>query len=192
MNQDFTLSENLKGFYDGIQHDVLRALFEHWQNLRNENGVMVRSTLVPENIPKLLPYLFIMGVEKNPTRFQYRLIGSHIEASTGDYMTGKYLDEYRKGQALRHLTDLFSVPADLHVPARSSSTLEGESNTRAIFHRIILPMSNDGFKVDQLLGGWVMETTHYTPSRETKALIASSEIRTNPLIVAPSTLKAAE
>ncbi len=185
MNKDFTLAETLNGFSNGIEHDILTALFEHWQNLRNENGVMLRSALIPEEIPKLLPYLFIMGVDRNPTRFQYRLIGSHIETSTGDYMTGKYLDEFRRGPVLQHLTDLFSVPADMHVAARSSSTLEGESSTTAIFHRIILPMSSDGLQVDQLLGGWVTETTRYTPLREAKALIAASEIRTNPIVVAP-------
>lgn len=149
------MNDGYHGFRDQIGEPVLLELFDYWRDRTDGSSIMPRSALVPHEIPRLLPHVFIMGIEDGGKRFKYRLIGGHIQENVGRNITGLYLDQFRKGPALDHLTEFFGTCARDVTPGKSVSSLSGESNTLAVYHRLILPMSQDGKTVDQLLGGWL-------------------------------------
>lgn len=132
--------------------DRVRAIYDYWRAIhRCVDSLPRRADFDPLDVPKLLPWIWLTDVYRDPIRFRYRLFGTrHCDAMGADY-TGQWLDEafpdfpgepgyadylqvaeqrrpsYRKG------------PAQYHVP-----------NYRTI-ERILLPMVDDDDAVNMLL-----------------------------------------
>lgn len=70
------------------------AFYKHWDEARDGADLPHMSHLRPSTIPpRFLPYITIIGVENEGTRFVFRLAGSAIREITNLEMTGWEVDQ---------------------------------------------------------------------------------------------------
>jgi hypothetical protein len=131
----------------------IAELYQYWLSLRPVADVLPgRQHFDPTDIPRLLPWIMLVDVERDPLRFKHRLVGTENVRVKGYDATGQYLDDrvpdfadtptypqwlataehgqvaYHRGLPVRH------VPKDY---------IESE--------RLLLPLARNGRVVDMVL-----------------------------------------
>ena len=134
-----------------IGHPALRDLHRHWEARRGARAMPARADMDPVELPrKLLPNLFLVAVENDPRRFRYRLVGTELTAVMRREFTGQYVDE------MPFLFRKFALPAYAEVMERAAPTYREinavEAFWRIRYRRLLLPLSQDGLRIDTILG----------------------------------------
>lgn len=139
------------GFHPRPGAALLGHLLTYWEATRGDNPMPARQDIDPMAIPKILPFVFMIDVRRDPFDFVYRLIGTGIVArSRGDY-TGRPLRDLpcqappSQIWSLYENTVLEQSPQALFVPLIT--------DPNAYVEILAMPLSSDGHKVDILLGG---------------------------------------
>lgn len=153
------------------RNHIMLKTFEYWQSKLEGRRLPSRSDILPGELRDLLPFLFMADVNTlTPmgTEINLRLMGTHIERALGVDLTG-----YPVGGITKHWQD-FTVGRDFFDAASqrcviiATHELRGPANvenflpqqTSAAFlryHRLVLPLSQDGVRVDRILGALVAE-----------------------------------
>ncbi|HEX7005586.1 MAG TPA: PAS domain-containing protein [Alphaproteobacteria bacterium] len=142
------------------RHDVLKALLDYWLEKKGDRRAPSRSDIDPLEIAPLLPFVMLIGVERTPLRFHYRLVGTEIVRNIGDDLTGHYLDEYvRLGRDAPMVRDYARVAA-WGPPVCAVWEYTRDDGRHVRYERLALPLSRDGKTVDMLFGGAVFETAY--------------------------------
>jgi hypothetical protein len=139
----------------------LRRLYDYWLSLRPAAGGWPgRQHIDPAAICDLLPWIWMVDVERNPLRFRYRLLGTEqVQAMERD-LTGRFLDE-------AHTSFVTSVSYPQYVAAAERAEI-GYRRGPPVFHlnkdyvaleRLLLPLAKDGATVDVLLAITVYVST---------------------------------
>lgn len=131
----------------------IQAIFRHWRKMGPAGQLPGRQHLVPTDILKLLPGVWLLDVQREPFRLRYRLVGTRVVNGIGRDVTGlwlddahpdmaaapTYLDRYRRVVATR-------VPSWRRGRPRLSIRLDFD-----IIENVVLPLASDGEQVDMLL-----------------------------------------
>jgi hypothetical protein len=157
---------SLQEFRHRIAHPALLALFEFWQSLPRDRGTLPqRAAIDPSRIPRMaLPSTMLLDVlqqEMTPptVRLRFRLVGTEV-VELRDGMkprdpTGRDLKEveFREGVegpirfyttvAIEGRPGLQSLPYGLRHP-----------RFRGIYHRLAMPLAEDGRRVNMLLASF--------------------------------------
>jgi hypothetical protein len=103
-------------FFSRISQDF----YAYWQSLaRRRGGVPLRADLDPAEIPRLLPYVFIVEKVRESGRFFFRLSGTAIRDIMGAENTGRFLDELLRGEDLATVSRMFDQVLEQGVCIRS-------------------------------------------------------------------------
>lgn len=131
----------------------IRRLYDYWRSVHPASGGLPgRQHIDPAAISELLPWLWMVDVERNPLRFRYRLVGTEQVSVMEADLTGRYLDEAHP----RFLSSL-TYP---QYPAAAEHAEVGYHRGPPTFHinkdyvsieRLLLPLAKDGQEVDKLL-----------------------------------------
>jgi hypothetical protein len=142
-----------------IAHPKLVDLYDYWNRIRGLRDVPARADFDPIDIPKLLPYLILNEVERNPIRFRIRLEGTAVAAVRRRPGTGRYLDE--PGIVVLHngVIEAFTRMIADRQPWYSEGSFRLEDGRSGHLHRLALPLSRDGVSVDMILVGFIHELT---------------------------------
>ena len=70
-----------------------RQLYDYWLDRAGGAEMPARSSLRPADFPRLLPYVSLIEVERQPLRFRFRLAGTRLRDLYDREVTGLYLDE---------------------------------------------------------------------------------------------------
>lgn len=143
---------------DGIDHPLLRQLYGYWDDKRGDRAMPARRDLDPLDIPGLLRHLILLDVTHDPLRFQVRLYGTEVTELRGHDLTGRYLYE-GKTTAIGAQTRPWNVATvETRRPHYVTGPYTDISDSRiGTFHRLGLPLSEDGEQVDMLMIGLVRE-----------------------------------
>jgi len=153
------------------RNNIILTIFEYWRSKLKGRRLPSRSDIVPGELRELLPFLFIAKVNTiTPAgrEINLRLVGTHIERALGFDLTG-----FPVGGVARHWQD-FTVGRDFFDAANQRSAIIATHELRGTitpekflpqqtgaaflrYHRVVLPLSCDGFRVDRLLGALVAE-----------------------------------
>lgn len=125
---------------------ISRQCYTHWRHMaQRRGGIPLRRDLDPVEIPKLLPYLFIVERAPDSGRFLFRLSGTAIRETMGFENTNHFLDELLDGEDLKTVAQMFTQVMEQGVCIRS---IEGLTYSDRSFLRVeILRMplkGNDG------------------------------------------------
>ena len=131
----------------------IRRLYDYWRSVHPASGGLPgRQHIDPAAFPELLPWLWLVDVERQPLRFRYRLVGTEqVQAMDAD-LTGRYLDE-------AHPVFPTSVTYPQYVAAAERGEV-GYYRGPPAFHitkkhvaieRVLLPLARDAHQVDILL-----------------------------------------
>jgi hypothetical protein len=136
-------------------HKRLRELYDYWQQLPRIGGPLPgRPSFDPLAVPKVLPSIWLLDVEREPFRLRYRLVGTNAVRAMSDDPTGRYLDEVRP-------TTWKTPPVHdrLHQATfkgvATYAIMAPRMDLEAVWVKIeslILPFASDGTTVDILMG----------------------------------------
>lgn len=133
------------------------AVFEaYWQSIADPDlGIPYKRNFSFVDIAPIARYMLILDVlpePDKPTRYKFRFAGTWHLDSFGVEMTGKYLDELRRGDALDQFRRTYKTIADtgaLHYWRRQSVM---EDREYLIYARVMGPLADDDGNVVQLAG----------------------------------------
>lgn len=134
-------------------HPRIRALYDYWLSRRGGRAMPARADLDPIDIPTLLPNIFLIDVAPgDPPLLVYRVFGTGLVELFGYDFT---LQEVGKGTLPEHLPELRArygrVIAE-RTPFYHRTRLNDRLNDFTDVERIILPLSADGSRVNQMIG----------------------------------------
>jgi hypothetical protein len=142
-----------------IAHPKLVELYDYWNRIRDMRDVPRRMDFDPVDIPKLLPFLILHEVERDPIRFRIRLEGTAVAAVRRRPGTGRYLDE--PGIVVLHngVIEAFTRMIADRQPWYSEGFFSLEDGRSGHLHRLALPLSRDDISVDMILVGFIHDLT---------------------------------
>ena len=134
-------------------HPRVRAIAEYWATMGVTGRLPGRQHLDPLRVPRLLPNVWLVDVERSPRlRFRYRLTGTRIAQAFSDDPTGRYLDEVHAGFASNGVCQYLTEVVEGREPSwRAGKPKFGELYDFAHVERIYLPLATDGETVDMIL-----------------------------------------
>ncbi len=127
---------------------VLRIL-DHWQGLRGARTCPARREIDPAVLGDDRRYCCVLEVgDENEAVFAY--VGTAFDAAHAASEVRR-VSNCRPGSFLRLATEFFPRVLDKRIPVSIGG--EAMSDGRSIlFRAILLPLSNDGTRIDALLG----------------------------------------
>ena len=139
----------------------LRQLIGYWNGKRGTRALPALGDIDPTEIPPLLAQVWLCDRLAGSGRFRYRLAGEKVNAFWGFSIAGKYIDEIvppdRAASVIEKARMACELPAVLHDHVCLSLTEELTETGE----RLILPLSDDGVRVNVLLGiahcSWVQD-----------------------------------
>lgn len=146
----------------------LAEIHEYWRSLSGKAGGTLpgRQHFDPSRIARLLPWVWLLDVSRQPLRFRYRLIGTaHVEAGGWD-ATGRWLDEAHPRFLASSAYPQFCAVAERAVVAyyQGRPTYVVQKDFIQI-ERLVMPLAQDGRQVDMLLGITVLLAAGEKPRR---------------------------
>ncbi|SMF80975.1 PAS domain-containing protein [Tistlia consotensis] len=138
-------------FVDSIEDPRLRELYRYWDELRRGRiGPAYAEVDVLELPRRVLPFILLAEVvgEGAQQRYRFRLCGTEVEATFGRKMGGFFVDELSTGEYRAYMVGLYAQLVRTRRPIYSVGSYHGRAIST---ERLMLPLSDDGRKVDRVL-----------------------------------------
>src|SRR5260221_8932214 len=136
------------------EEPILLALLNYWERKRADKEVPDRRDIDPTEMPPfLLPHLCLIEICEND-RLKLRLVGIEIVRQHRRDNTGKYADEYLKGDYLAYLTALYVELRRKRLPILTESVFR-HPDTHLETTRLLLPLTLGGADVRIVLMGQI-------------------------------------
>ena len=143
----------MSNIQDTILHPRLVQLYDYWNAIRGDRPMPARCDMDPVDIPALLANIVLLDVEHAPLRFRVRVYGTAVTDSRGADLTGRYLDEFDDSPALQMYISANRQTIETKAPHFLTAQYPDNSCRPSYFHRLGLPFSKDGSRVDMILVG---------------------------------------
>ena len=143
-----------------IKSNVVLGFYAAWDALRAGRPAPARSDFLPETFLAWWPNMFLVDVAIEAGRpvFTYRLVGTGLENRLGRGLGGRSLESPTEtdmevadpwpGGRERAYQTCFETMSPVHHYLR----LKNDREAPGEFERLLLPLSNDGRTVVQILG----------------------------------------
>jgi len=134
-------------------HAKIVAIYDYWRRIAPRSGMLPgRKHIDPADIPRLLPYVWLVDVVGTPRRFRARLIGTALQRSGTPLRPGVYVDDPIRPELKEKVLSDFRFAAETRQPL----WFRGKANAPHVseiyeLERIFLPLAADGTNVDMLL-----------------------------------------
>ena len=142
-----------------ITNPKLAQLFDYWSSKRAARFAPARSDIDPIDIPRLLPWVWLVDVIDGGNDFRGRLGGEKLVHFLGRQVTGKTLGAHSSNPFFAKVAKAFSV-----VVANKQPLLRPAGPTNYAHKDIVetevllLPLSDNGTDVTQIFGGFATMT----------------------------------
>jgi len=144
-----------------VQNRALCDLIDWWLDKRGRRAMPSLCDIDAAEIRSVLAKVWLCDYVADSVRFRYRLAGEEINDFWRCNLSGKYLDEVvpldRREAVTQKSRMVANVPAVVHDRACLSLTEEIQRTGE----RVILPLSDDGRRVNALIGAthrnWIYE-----------------------------------
>lgn len=140
-------------FIDAPHRPHLRALYDYWDRLRGGHGMPRRADFDPVQIPRLLPYLVLYGVEPDGG-YTIRLVGEEIVGFVGRNAAGHPAGSALPAPAAVILTSILNAVVAERAPKfRLGKAHWQPDKSYREFEACFLPLSPDGEQVEIIICG---------------------------------------
>jgi hypothetical protein len=128
------------------------ALLKYWNNLRGPRLFPARSEVDPAQMKDLLPHLMLVGIEYEPFRALYRLVGTEIVRFAKFDFTGRYADALEfQDDGGEDWTRFYRQVVAAGRPGLGIVHWTVEGGLRRWIEFMVLPLSSDGAVIDRCL-----------------------------------------
>ncbi|WP_207478383.1 PAS domain-containing protein [Arenibaculum pallidiluteum] len=140
----------------------LRRLLLWWEAARRGRDMPTRADLDPADLRDILPNLMLVDIADTPeSRFVYRLVGTHIDASLGVSVTGRSVQELPfGGEARNDILEQYEQTCRERQPIFCTHGYDTTESRHVEYGRILAPMSRHGSGLDMLVGAVVFTISH--------------------------------
>ncbi|MTI08990.1 PAS domain-containing protein [Curvivirga aplysinae] len=130
---------------------AIRDFYGLWDNARNEEGIVLKSSFLPEDMGALLSSVFIIDREPENGDYRYKLVGSNEILFRKTNPTGKLVKDGHVGtisDALTNYDYVFQEKSHLFMLCNIYKSEQYVVTDETLF----LPVSNDGDVIDYCYG----------------------------------------
>lgn len=138
---------------DVIEEPALRELYDYWAEKCGSRAIPARGDIDPLDIPKLLPQIYMIDVERDPMRFRFRLIGTTIITWFGRDATGLYMDEPEYKKSVHVFEPHYVEVVETGRPRYDHQHAPQFDARYRNYARLLCPLAGDGKTVDMMLCG---------------------------------------
>jgi hypothetical protein len=131
----------------------LRELWVYWLSRRPENSLPGRRDIDPLDIPRLMPYVALVDILRDPLDYRYRLTGTKFVEMIGHDRTGMRAREIFTGPLLETTVALIGRLIESGAPLAFEGRLFWIDKAYYRFQTLILPLAADGKMVDMAVMG---------------------------------------
>lgn len=151
-----------------IPNPILRHLHAYWTAQRRDRAMPGRRDLDLLEVRDNIGRMHVLDVE-GPGQFRYRLYGGRVTNPDRAEMTGRTTMDYEDKGFARMVTDHLQECVDAKAPLcyRIDGTVDGHPYR---YIRLVLPLSDDGATVSNLLVGTQRIEVNPTLERRTNRL----------------------
>ena len=136
------------------EQPIILGLFNYWNHKRAGKDVADRRDIDPTDMPPArLPHLALIEIFDD-NRLKLRLAGTELVRQHGRDNTGKYIDEYLKGDYLAYVTALYTELRAGRQPIIAESVFR-HPGTHLETMRLMLPLTHGGTEIRMGLLGQV-------------------------------------
>jgi hypothetical protein len=150
---------NYRTLVDGseITSPKLARLFEYWNGKARGRWAPTRADINPAEIPRLLPWVWLVDVIAGGTDFRFRIGGEKLIDFIGHRMAGETMAPHRDEPFLGHVAQAFDVCVSTKKPLlRPCAPTRYERRANFMTEGVLLPLSDNGTDVSQIFGGFAM------------------------------------
>jgi hypothetical protein len=143
----------MSDFRDELSDPGLVCFYDYWVSLCGNRLMPSRRDIDPVQVPRgFLPNVMLIDILHDQRRYRYRLIGSNIVIATGENRTGRFFDEVRFFRDHPCVIPQYETVVKTRRPLYSLEPFTNFiSETAYKVDCLILPLSDDGQRVDTLL-----------------------------------------
>lgn len=155
----FDVIQSAIGFREKINPEPLKRLYDYWLSKSKEGRIPGRAQIDPLDVPELLSNVFLVDVswQSEEPDFRFRLIGSKITEVVGSNPTGQNFSSFYSEANLKPMTEIYCQVARLGEPFVNNSSAPFSDKDFVKMARLLLPLSEDGVRVDMILGALFFE-----------------------------------
>lgn len=143
---------NALGFSD-MTSPLVQALSAYWQQIRGHHDLPAKADLDPAQIRKLLPYLTIEELHRDPLRVRFRLVGTEQARFAAMDYTGYWLHELPwRPDVIVDLLGNYRRLIAAHAPIFGAARYAWNDGYVKTFEWALFPLSTDGRTIDHIVG----------------------------------------
>lgn len=141
------------------------GLHRHWHKLYVDRGALPgRQHFDPLDVHRLLPWIWLVDVQREPLRFRFRLLGTEQVRAMECNPTGRWIDETFPHVPSRSPTYAHFIAAVAgKIAYRRGFPVVYVPKDYILTERIFLPLARDGSTVDMLLALTVYHSANAVP-----------------------------
>lgn len=128
------------------------ALWQYWNGLRGTRPFPGRDEIDPTALKSVLPHILLVGIEYDPFRVFYRLIGTEIVRFAKFDFTGCYADSLHfQDDAGVDWSTYYRAVVEARRPGLGLTHWTVSGDLQRWIEFLILPLSSDGSVIDRCI-----------------------------------------
>ncbi len=133
---------------------LLQRLYTYWASKRRAGQLPGRADIDPLDIPKLLPFVLLVDVERDGDgpKFRYRLLGTMLFDSMGQDATGMLVEEAFPEHHAREINAVYCRVVESGEPHYWAYAVPMPERQHIRYQRLVCPLASDGITIDALVG----------------------------------------
>jgi hypothetical protein len=148
-------------------------LLKHWNTIRGQRPFPTRDEIEPADLIPVLPHLMLVGLEYEPFRVRYRLVGTEIVRYAKLDFTGRYADALHfQDDEAADWTLYYRAVADARLPGLGQTDWTVSTSIKRWMEFVICPLSTTGDIIDRCI---TIEDYEHTSTIELDRLPPVSE-----------------
>lgn len=145
---ELDLLEGVEAIKKGLLSASLKEMLDYYVSLRpGAGGMPPRSAFNPAELPRHLPNIFLVELEKMPdghVDYRYRVFGTALAVLFGAEMTGKLVSEYPGPNRAKRSRRILDHVVSLARPVRSAGHFTSKNGMPVFGESLIMPFGEAG------------------------------------------------
>ena len=128
------------------------TLLTYWNSLRGDRAIPRRDEVEPGEMKSILPHIMLTGIEYDPFRVFYRLVGTEIVRFAKSDFTGCYADALQfQDTEGADWAEHYRAVVKARLPGIGLSHWTVVGNLQRWIEFVICPLSSDGKVIDRCI-----------------------------------------
>ena len=134
-----------------LRSPINQASLAYWDQQRGPRTMPRRKDIDPAGMVPVLPYVFLLDVQREPLDFRYRLIGTVMDQHMSEPYTGRWMSSIAHQKPPSIIWQSCALVVETRCPYSSETPYVGKYKDFKHTEDIIMPLSDDGGTVNMLL-----------------------------------------